>query len=484
MIPLRDPSLFRTQCYINGCWVSANDKTVIEVDNPATKHIIGTVPNLGTEETREAILAAYGAWEEWRALTPQQRGTYLLKWNDLIQENKQDLARILSFEQGKTVAESLSEIALGTSYLPWFAEECRRTYGDVVPPPRKGIRPITYYQPVGVVAAITPWNFPSSLILRKAAPALAAGCVFIAKPASATPYSALALAELADRADFPKGIFNIITGQASTISDEICTNPLVRKITFTGSTEIGKSLVAKAAGTMKRFSMELGGNAPFIVFDDADIITAVNCAFGSKFRNSGQTCISSNRFIIQKSVAKIFIEAFVDRLRSIKVGDGLDEETVVGPLINIDAVKHCEALLKDALNKGAQVRLGGKRHALGGNYFEPTVVVGLTKKMRMFHEEIFGPIAPIMTFDTEEEAIALANDTSFGLASYVMTRDLSRAWRIPAALAYGMCGVNDAALAMAEIPFGGVKESGIGREGGWEGILDYMETRYTLMGNI
>ena len=484
MLTLNDPSLFREQCYVNGQWIDADDKSVIKVDNPSKGEIIGSVPKFGAAETRRAIDAAEAAWAGWRALTPKERGACLIKWHDLIQENKQDLARILSYEQGKPMAESLGEIALGSSYIPWYAEECRRTYGDVIPAPRKGIRPITHHQPVGVVFAITPWNFPMSMIARKTAPALAAGCPVLVKPASATPYSALAMAELAHRAGFPAGVFNVLTGSASVMAAEMASNVKVRKVTFTGSTEVGKKLTAQTAQTMKRVSMELGGNAPFVVFDDADLALTLNCAYGSKVRNAGQTCISTNRILVQEGIAQSFVTGLVERFKTLKVGDGFEDNVEVGPLINQSAVEHCEALLADAVSKGAKILLGGKRHALGGNFFEPTVLTGMTREMRIFHEEIFGPIAPIMTFASEAEAVELANDTPFGLASYVFTQNLSRAWRIPEALEYGLCGVNDAALALAEAPFGGVKESGTGREGGREGLLDFMETRYVLMGGI
>lgn len=484
MLTLNDPSLFREQCYVNGQWIDADDKSVIKVDNPSKGEIIGSVPKFGAAETRRAIDAAEAAWAGWRALTPKERGACLIKWHDLIQENKQDLARILSYEQGKPVAESLGEIALGSSYIPWYAEECRRTYGDVIPAPRKGIRPITHHQPVGVVFAITPWNFPMSMIARKTAPALAAGCPVLVKPASATPYSALTMAELAHRAGFPAGVFNVLTGSASVMAAEMASNVKVRKVTFTGSTEVGKKLTAQTAQTMKRVSMELGGNAPFVVFDDADLALTLNCAYGSKVRNAGQTCISTNRILVQEGIAQSFVTGLVERFKTLKVGDGFEDNVEVGPLINQSAVEHCEALLADAVSKGAKILLGGKRHALGGNFFEPTVLTGMTREMRIFHEEIFGPIAPVMTFASEAEAVELANDTPFGLASYVFTQNLSRAWRIPEALEYGLCGVNDAALALAEAPFGGVKESGTGREGGREGLLDFMETRYVLMGGI
>ncbi len=484
MIELKDPSLFRTQCYANGEWQDADNKCVITVDDPSTGNTIGSVPKFGPEETRRAIDAAYEAWGAWANLLPMERSKILLKWNELIQENKEDLARILTWEQGKPVAESLGEIALGTSYIPWYAEECRRIYGDVIPSPRKNVRPVTFRKPVGVVFAITPWNFPFSMITRKASPALAAGCPVIIKPASATPFSALALAALADRAGFPAGIFNVITGSASVIAEEVANSSKVRKISFTGSTAVGQLLMAQAAKTVKRTSMELGGNAPFIVFDDAELETAINGAFGSKIRNAGQTCISTNRMLVQRGIAAAFTQALAERFSRVRVGNGFEADTIVGPLINDDAVRHCEDLVRDATAKGAKVILGGRRSPLGGRFFEPTVLTGLTPEMRMFREEIFGPIAPIMVFDEEDEAVRLANDTPFGLASYVFTRDLSRAWRIPEALEYGLCGVNDAALAMAEAPFGGVKASGSGKEGGHEGLDDFLETRYVLMGGI
>ncbi len=484
MIELSDPSLFRTQCYVNGTWKDADDKTVLSVDNPFNNEIIGSVPNFGADETKRTIEGAWNAWATWRDLLPSQRASLLFRWHELIQENKEDLARILTWEQGKPVAESLGEIALGSSYIPWYAEECRRVYGDVIPSPRKGTRPITIKRSIGVVFAITPWNFPMSMIARKASPALAVGCPVIIKPASATPFSALALAVLAERAGFPAGVFNVITGKSSIIAKEVAANSKVRKISFTGSTAVGKQLIRQSSDTIKRTSMELGGNAPFIVFDDADINTAVNGAFGSKIRNAGQTCISTNRMLVQQGIADAFCKALVERFTDLKIGSGFDPDTIVGPLINDDAVRHCEDLVKDAIEKGAKVLLGGKRSSFGGRFFEPTVMTGLTPEMRMFHEEIFGPIAPIMIFEKEDEAIRLANDTPFGLASYVFTRDLGRAWRVPEALEFGLCGVNEAALALAEAPFGGIKASGAGKEGGHEGLDDFLETRYILMGGI
>lgn len=484
MLQLKRPELFCSQCFVAGEWIEAADKSTFAVINPSTGQEIGHVPSLGAAEVQKAIDSAHEAWAEWKNLLPSQRASFLMKWYHLIEENKNDLAQILTYEQGKPVAESLGEIALGTSYIPWFAEECRRTYGRIIPAPRKGVRPTTQYHPVGVVCAITPWNFPSSLVARKAAPALAAGCPIIIKPASATPYSAIALAKLAEEAGIPKGVFSVVTGKASVIGHEIAVNPKVRKITFTGSTEIGKKIMAEGAVTMKRFSLELGGNAPFIVFDDADLDIAVNCAFGSKFRNAGQTCISSNRFLVQKGIVEKFVERYAEKFRTAVVGDGFEPNVIVGPMIDETALKNTESLIKDAVEKGAKIVVGGKRHARGGLFFEPTLLTNVTKEMRVYKEEIFALVAPIMTFETEEEAIKLANDTSVGLAAYLMTTNLGRAWRVSEALEYGLVGVNDAALAMAEVPFGGVKESGMGKEGAIEGLLDYMELRYTLMGGI
>ncbi len=481
---LKDPSLFKSLCLVNGAWCGADDGSVLEVDNPATGAVIGTVPRMGTNDVRKAIDAAADAWPKWKELTPSGRAACLFRWGELINENKEDLAQIMTYEQGKPVAEALGEIALGHSYVPWYAEECRRVYGDVIPAPKKGIRPITHKQPIGPVAAITPWNFPMSMVTRKAAPALAAGCPVVLKPASATPFTALALAELAQRAGFPAGVFNVVTGNATVVGNEISSNPKIRKISFTGSTAVGKKLMADSAATMKGLSLELGGNAPFLVFDDADLETVLAGCMGSKFRNAGQACISTNRALIQKGISAKFIEQIVERVRGLKIGNGFDDGVQIGPLINKAAVEFVDGIVQDALAKGAQLLTGGKRLPLGENYYEPTVLAGVTPEMRLFHEEIFGPVLPIMTFETEEEAIALANNTAFGLASYLFTRDLGRSWRVSEALEYGLVGVNDVALAMAEVPFGGVKDSGTGREGGHEGLTDFMETRYVLMGGI
>lgn len=484
MLKLNDPSLFRTQCFVNNTWVDAESNKTISVDNPSTGKEIGTVPLFTEVDTVKVIDAAWDSWKEWREKTPSERAKILVAWNTEIQNNKEDLAKILSYEQGKPVAESLGEIVLGTSYIPWYAEECRRVYGDVIPAPRKGVRPITHHQPVGPVMAITPWNFPFSMITRKGAPALAAGCPIIIKPASATPYSALALAELAHRAGFPAGVFNVITGSASAIMKEVSASSKVRKLSFTGSTEVGKMLMADCSKTMKRISLELGGNAPFIVFDDANLDVAVNSLMGAKFRNAGQTCISANRIFVQKNIYPAFLEKVIARVQALKIGDAFEAGSEVGPLIDMKAVESVEGMIKDALDKGAKLELGGKRHALGTSYFEPTIITGITTEMRLFNEEVFGPVASILTFETEEEVIKLANQTPYGLASYLFTQNMGTSWRVSEGLEYGLVGVNDPALAMAEVPFGGVKESGTGREGGHEGLKDFLETRYVLMGGI
>ena len=481
---LHDQELFRTQCLINGRWRDAADKGVIEVVNPANGKLLGTVPNCGEAETREAIAAAQAAFATWSARTPLERGALLHAWERAIADNIEDLARLLTLEEGKPLAEARAEIMQGASYFPWFAEEARRYSGDVTPVYRHGVQAITRHAPVGVAAAITPWNFPMSMIPRKVAPALAAGCTMVVKPASATPYSALAMAELAMRVGIPAGVFNVVTGSARHIGNEITSNPLVRKLSFTGSTAVGLQLATQCGATLKRLSMELGGNAPFIVFDDADMDKAVTMAMGCKFRNAGQTCICANRFLVQSGVAQTFATNLLDHITDMRVGDGLKPETDMGPLINADAVAHTDALVKDAVEKGAQLLFGGKPHSLGGNFYEPTLLLGLNPQMRIFREEIFGPVAALMTFDDEEEAISLANDTEFGLASYICTRDMPRIWRLFNKLQYGMAGFNDAGLAAAETPFGGVKFSGIGREGSREGLQEYMETHYALLGGL
>jgi succinate-semialdehyde dehydrogenase/glutarate-semialdehyde dehydrogenase len=481
---LDDLRLGKDQCYIDGKWIPAIDGEVLKVLNPATGQVLGTVPKCKTREASLAISAASRAMTAWKALTALQRAAYLHKLDALIKDNVDELAAILTLEQGKPLAESRGEILQGSSYFPWFAEEARRAYGQVIPTTGPGKRLLTVRQPVGVVGIITPWNFPFAMIPRKAAPALAAGCSVVIKPASHTPYSALAMAALAEEAGIPAGVFNVMTGDSASIGAELTGDPRVRKISFTGSTAVGKKLMAQCASTMKRLSLELGGNAPLIVFDDADLGKALDGALGSKFRNSGQTCICANRMLVHQDILEPFVAGLVAKVETLKVGNGLEAGITQGPLIEQAAVDHVQALIKDAVAKGATIRAGGKPHALGGLFFEPTIITGVTPEMRLFREEIFGPVAPVTTFATEKEAIALANDTEFGLASYVFTKDLGRTWRMSEALEYGMVGINDYVLATAEAPFGGIKESGLGREGGIEGLMEYMDTKFILMGGI
>lgn len=481
---LHDTMLFRSQCLIDGCWIDADDASVIAVDNPADGSPLGTVPACGRAETRRAIEAAAKAQILWKKKSPLERSAYLRAWEELIQKHTDDLARILTLEQGKPLAEARGEVLQGASYFPWFAEEGRRLYGETVQLSRPGVQALTRRSPVGVAAAVTPWNFPSAMIPRKVAPALAAGCTIIIKPSGRTPYSALALGELAQRAGIPAGVVNVVTGKSSDVGGELTDNPIVRKISFTGSTDVGKSLAAACAPTLKRLSLELGGNAPFIVFDDADLDAAVALAMACKFRNAGQTCICANRILVQRGIFATFAERLTAAAAALRVGNGLSAEVDMGPMIHADAVARVHDLVRDALAQGAVLRTGGKHHALGGNFYEPTVLTGLTPAMQAFRHEIFGPVAALAAFDTEDEAVALANDTEYGLASYVCTRDLGTSWRMFNQLEYGMVGINDVALASAETPFGGVKYSGQGREGGREGIQDYLETRYALMGGL
>ncbi|MDR2574183.1 MAG: NAD-dependent succinate-semialdehyde dehydrogenase [Desulfovibrio sp.] len=481
---LKDSSLFKQQCLIGGQWISADNGATITVTNPADGAVIGAVPKLGKKETAMAIDSAEKAWPLWKNLRPLQRSDILRRWHSLIAENIDDLAMIMTMEQGKPLTEAKGEIMLGMSYITWYAEEGRRVYGETIPSPWAGRQPMTIRQPVGVTAAITPWNFPMSMIARKASPALAAGCPMIIKPAGKTPFSALAMAELGQRAGVPDGIISVITGDASVIGDALCANPRVRKLSFTGSTEVGKKLMASCATTVKKLSMELGGNAPMIICSDADIGQAVAGAMGCKFRNAGQTCICVNRIIVHDDVHDQFVTMLAEKTKGIVVGNGLEAGVTQGPMINPSAVASMQAFVDDAVAKGAKVILGGKPDVKGGLFYQPTILTGVTPEMRVFREEIFGPIAPIMRFKIEEEALALANDTEYGLASYVYTRDLGSFYRIAEALDYGMVGVNEVALASGEVPFGGVKHSGLGREGGRQGIEDYLETKYILLGGL
>jgi len=481
-LTLKDPSLLRQQCYVDGAWIGADAGGTIDVTNPATGERIGTVPNVGAAETRRAIEAASRAFPAWAAKTAKERAAILRRWNDLMLANVDDLAALMTAEQGKPLAESKGEIAYAASFIEWFAEEGKRVYGDVIPGHQPDKRIVVLRQPIGVVAAITPWNFPAAMITRKAGPALAAGCTFVCKPATQTPYSALAMAELAERAGVPKGVFSVVTGSATVIGGEMTSNPIVRKLTFTGSTEIGKKLMQQCAGTLKKLSLELGGNAPFIVFDDADLDAAVQGAIASKYRNTGQTCVCANRLLVQEGVYDAFVAKLADAVRKLRVGDGLRGPTEQGPLIDEKAVAKVEEHIADAVAKGGRIALGGKRHALGGTFFEPTIVTHVTPDMLVAREETFGPIAPIFSFSDEQEAIRMANDTEFGLASYFYTRDLGRTWRVSEGLEYGIVGVNTGLISTEVAPFGGVKESGFGREGSKYGILDYTELKYLCIG--
>jgi succinate-semialdehyde dehydrogenase/glutarate-semialdehyde dehydrogenase len=481
-LSLKDPSLFRQQCYINGQWADADSGKTIDVTNPATGEVLGTIPNMGTAETRRAIEAANAAWAGWRKKTAKERANILRKLFNLMMENQEDLGVLMTAEQGKPLAESKGEIAYAASFIEWFAEEGKRTYGDVIPAHAPDKRIVVTKEPIGVVAAITPWNFPSAMITRKAGPALAAGCPIVLKPATQTPFSALALAELAHRAGVPAGVFNVVTGSATQIGGEMTGNPIVRKLTFTGSTEIGKILLEQCAKTVKKTSMELGGNAPFIVFDDADLDAAVEGAIMSKYRNTGQTCVCANRILVQDSVYDAFAAKLTAAVAKLKVGDGLKGETQQGPLIDMKAVEKVEEHIADAVQKGAKVVAGGKRSALGHSFFEPTILVNVTTDMKVTREETFGPVAPLFRFKTEEEAVKLANDTEFGLAAYFYARDLGRVWRVAEQIESGIVGINTGIISTEVAPFGGVKESGLGREGSKYGIEDFLEVKYMCMG--
>jgi len=478
MLALKDENLLRQRGFMNGQWIAADDGATVSVTNPATGAELGRVPRMGGAETRRAIAAAEAALPAWRARTAQDRGQILRRWFELMLAHQDDLAVLMTAEQGKPLAEARGEIAYAASFLEWFAEEGRRVYGDVIPSFATDKRLVVLKQPVGVVAAITPWNFPSAMITRKAGPALAAGCTMVLKPATATPFSALALAELGQRAGLPDGVFNVVTGSAGPIGQELTRHPAVRKLTFTGSTEVGKGLLAQCAGTVKKVSLELGGNAPFIVFEDADLDAAVQGAIASKFRNTGQTCVCTNRFLVQDSVFEAFTERFVRAVAGLRVGDGLQGEVEQGPLIDMAAVLKVEEHIADALAKGGRLLLGGRRHALGGTFFQPTVLADATPDMACSREETFGPLAPLFRFHTEAEAVRMANDNLNGLASYVYTRDLARTWRVGEALEYGIVGINTGLVSNAVAPFGGVKEAGLGREGGRYGIEDFLEVKY------
>lgn len=469
---------------IDGKWVQADSGATIDVTNPANGLKIGTVPKSGKAETRRAIEAAEKAFQSFRKTSALQRSKWLRALHDAIMDNQDALAELLTMEQGKSLAESKGEVGSSAAYILWFAEEARRVYGDVVPSPWPDRRILVTKEPVGVVGAITPWNFPSSMLARKIGPAIAAGCTSVVKPATQTPYSGLAWGALCEEVGLPAGVVNIVTGAAAEIGEELCTNPLVRKITFTGSTEVGKKLIEMTASTVKKVSMELGGNAPFLVFDDCDLDRAVEGAMTAKYRNSGQTCVCTNRFFVQAGVYDRFVEKLAAASRTLKVGPGLDDGVQQGPLIDEKAVEKVEEFIEDATAKGAKVEAGGKRHELGGSFFQPTVISGAKPTMKFMKEEIFGPVAPVFRFETEEEAVRLANDTEFGLACYFYTGDLGRAFRVMEGLKYGMVGVNEGLITTPEAPFGGVKESGLGREGGHQGIEDYVDTKYVCIGGL
>ncbi|WP_048307221.1 NAD-dependent succinate-semialdehyde dehydrogenase [Halomonas sp. PR-M31] len=482
MEALQNCPLFRPFAYIDGNWIAADSGEQIEVDNPATGKTIGTVPRLGRVETERAINAAEAAFPAWRALTAQERADILLKWYDLMLEHQDELAMIMTLEQGKPLKEATGEIVYAASFLRWFAEEARRAYGETVPAAKGNQRIVVTKQPVGVVGAITPWNFPAAMITRKVGAALAAGCPIVVKPASQTPFSATALALLAERAGVPRGVFNVVPGKASEIAAALTESPVVRKITFTGSTEVGRSLMAQASQHIQKISLELGGNAPFLVFEDADLDAAVEGAMASKFRNAGQTCVCVNRFLVQSSVVNAFCEKLAAAMNSeLRVGDGTQEGINIGPLIDSNGVEKVSRHIDDAIEKGAELLLGGHPHPLGGNFFTPTLVSNATQDMLVAKEETFGPLSAVFPFDDEEDAVAMANDTPFGLAAYFYSKDLSRVWHVSEALEYGIIGINTGLISNAAAPFGGVKESGLGREGGHQGLEEFLETKYLCM---
>jgi succinate-semialdehyde dehydrogenase / glutarate-semialdehyde dehydrogenase len=481
MLILQDRALLRAQCFIDGEWVDASSGDTLEVCDPASGQTITTVPNAGTTETRIAITAAQAAFAPWRERTADDRSRILRRWFDLMLQHQDDLALLMTSEQGKPLAESKAEILYAASYIEWFAEEAKRIYGEVVPSPWRDKRIVVTREPVGVCAAITPWNFPAAMITRKVAPALAAGCTMIVKPAAQTPLSALAMAELASRAGVPRGVFSVVTGDARAIGGVLTASPAVRKLSFTGSTEVGRMLAAQCAPTLKKMSLELGGNAPFIVFADADLDAAVEGALASKYRNTGQTCVCANRLLVHESVYEAFAEKLARAVSALKVGSGLESGVGQGPLIDMPALRKVEELVADAQACGGRVITGGRRHLLGGTFYEPTVIVNATSEMRIAREEVFGPVAPLFRFSSDEEALRMANDTEFGLAAYLYSRDLQRVWRVAAALEVGMVGINTGVISTAVAPFGGVKQSGMGREGSFHGIEEYVDTKYLCM---
>ena len=484
MIPLKDEFLLCRKGYINGAWSDADDQRTMEVTNPATGELLGTVPRMGAGETRRAIEGAHQAWPAWRAKSAKERAALLRRWFELLLANQEDLAILMTAEQGKPLSESRGEIAYAAAFLEWYAEEGKRIYGEVIPPHQADKRIIVLKEPIGVVAAITPWNFPAAMITRKVGPALAAGCTVVVKPAEQTPFSALALAELAERAGIPPGVLNIVTGVPVEIGGELTSHRLVRKLTFTGSTEVGKLLMKQCSSTVKKVSLELGGNAPFLVFDDADLEEAVRGAVASKFRNSGQTSVCANRFLVQNGIYDAFAERLSEEVGKLKVGDGLKGETHQGPLIDMDAVEKIEAHIVDAIAKGARAIAGGRRHPLGGTFFQPTILADATPGMLLAGEETFGPVAALFRFDTEEDAIRMANDTEYGLAAYFYSRDIGRVWRVAEAIECGIVGINTGIISTEVAPFGGMKESGIGREGSRYGIEEFLEVKYLCMGGI
>jgi len=481
---LNNNSLFKQKCFINGEWLGSSSGETLEVNNPASLEIIGNVPKCSVTETKKAIDDANKAFQTWKETTAKERSVILKKWGELITENVDDLAKIMTIEQGKPLAEAKGEILMGATYIEFYAEEAKRVYGDIVPDPRPGKRIVIIKQPVGVVGAITPWNFPNSMITRKCAAALAVGCTTVVKPASQTPYSALAVAVLAKEAGFPDGVFNVITGSASEIGKELTSNPIVRKISFTGSTEVGKILLEQSASTVKKVSMELGGHAPFIVFEDADMDEAVAGALQSKFRNSGQTCICSNRIFVHEKIYDEFLDKFTNEVSKITVGNGLEDGITSGPLIDKSSLEKVIDHVQDAVNTGAKIAIGGDVHSLGGNYYQPTVLSNVSTKAKITFEETFGPVAPLYKFSSDDEVVRMANDTPYGLASYFYSRDIGRIWKVAEALEYGIVSINNGLPTIAEVPFGGVKESGMGREGSRYGLDDYLTIKYISMGGI